>query len=865
MSVAEEILIWSRDRPPWQRDALRRIVVKGELNETDLAELVLIAKEQRGLVDPSAPAPEAVHLAANQMPTLPTTQRVSLGGIKDVRNVNALAQDQELLFGSDGLTVVYGDNATGKSGYVRILKKVCRARAADTPILPNVFDRLTGEPPRARIKFSVGTTAKEFSWEEGSPSPDDLTAVSVFDSPSAAVYVNRTKNDVAYVPLGLDLLTKLAETCDRIGAKLREEMAAYTVRLDVLPQNLAATPSGQWFRTITRATSAHEIGDHATFSTQDAAERDRLQKVLSEENPEQRAAELEGKRGRFEKLRCNVRSVSEILTTTRIEHFKSATRELRDAEKASALAIAQRTGGTPVAIVGIDAWERLWEAAQAFREEIHARHQGELLEDPERCPLCLQALDNDAKARFKAFTEYFLAKAESDEATKRNAFLEEHDLIAGLNLAEDLYRPTIEELNIESPSAASDLERYLRECRLIQQFAENALASTDLPKVPAVPSFDARQLASIIDSTGVRAEELRAASDPEKIQSLRDRELQLEAKHWLSDRQDQIAGEIQRQHRHAQMKLALSDTVTTGITRKSTELTKRYVTDELRTAFGNELANMSGEPPKVELTGQPGEKGTSYYRLQLSGAILNHAEIKSVLSEGELGTISLAAFLSELSTEETKSAVVIDDPISTLDVWNRDRVAERVAKLASERQVIVFTHSLGFLISLLEQAKRRDAALSKLMLVKTPVGAGVVKDDLPWEAQKFKGLIGKLRKDCQGARGASAKSDLFVYEAVIAKICKELRMAVERAVEDVLLSNVVGRYQRQLHLTNIRRLPAIEEGDVELLDRLMTKYSSYEHIQPPESRSPLPGIGEVERDVVSLAEWANDFNERAGT
>lgn len=178
MSVAEQILNWSRGRPLWQRDALRRILVKGELGEPDLAELVLIAKEQRGLVDPPAPVPEAVPLEAHHMPPSATGPPVSLASITDVENVNVLAQGQELSFSSDGLTVVYGDNAAGKSGYVRILKKVCRARAADVPLLPDVFKGPTADPPRAAITFTVGSTPIAFPWEDGCPSPDDVAALS---------------------------------------------------------------------------------------------------------------------------------------------------------------------------------------------------------------------------------------------------------------------------------------------------------------------------------------------------------------------------------------------------------------------------------------------------------------------------------------------------------------------------------------------------------------------------------------------------------------------------------------------------------------------------------------------------------------
>jgi ABC-type multidrug transport system ATPase subunit len=61
---------------------------------------------------------------------------ISLDSIFHHKGVNALAEDQSLKFGKN-LTVVYGDNGAGKTGYIRILKDSCRARGQEK-ILGNV-------------------------------------------------------------------------------------------------------------------------------------------------------------------------------------------------------------------------------------------------------------------------------------------------------------------------------------------------------------------------------------------------------------------------------------------------------------------------------------------------------------------------------------------------------------------------------------------------------------------------------------------------------------------------------------------------------------------------------------------------------
>jgi len=861
MSAAAEIVEWSINRTLWQRDALRRIVVKGALDESDLDELALVAKEQVGLIDPCARAPEAVPLAATHLPASTAAEAVSLGAITDIENVNALAHGQKLSFERQGLTVIYGDNATGKSGYVRILKKVCRARAAEMPILPNVFEAQTTDPARASVEFMVGTAPVRLPWQEGSASPDDLSLVSVFDFPSAVVYVN-SENDVAYLPFGLDLLHKLAEGCDRIAAKLERDRAAEASKLDPLPQDITETPSGQWLSSISQSTATSEIDHRASFSVQDAKERARLSQVLAEQRPEQRADELDAKRVRYERLSDNLGGLASVVTSGRIEEFEQAHCELRQAESVAELATAQRFRNLPIPVVGSKAWERLWEAAEEFRREIHASHAELTVQSAQRCPLCQQVLDEDARARFEAFTDYFLAKSQSDEASKREAFEHALTLFTELPLSEELYTEVLIELRIDDPNVASSVCTYLERCREIQAFAEAANSSTELPPRPPLATFDRTPLCDTIEQIEAQVQELRAASDPEKSKPLRQKAAELEAKAWLADRREQLVAEVHRLDRQAQFQRAIDDTVTTGITHKATELTQRYVTDKLRVAFATELSSITGEAPSVRLVGRPGEKGVSYYRLELHGATLDDAEIGRVLSEGELNVISLAAFLSELSTEETKSAVVLDDPISSLDVHNRERVAERIVKLASERQVVVFTHDLFFLMTLLEEARRQKVSPSTSMLVKSPMGAGVVTGDIPWEAKKFTALVGALKNQCQAARTEAAKGNLDAFGALQSQLCKDLRKTIERAVEEVLFRGIVMRYQRQVHVSNLRELDAIERHDLELLDRLMTRYSPHEHSQTPESRVPPPSIDQVERDVEDLDTWAKAFRKK---
>jgi hypothetical protein len=155
-SVFEMILKWSLDRPLWQRDALRRIVAKGTLLPEDVAELVQLCLKGRGAKDIEL---TATLLAAEHMPAVAAAEAaISLTSIAGVAGVNRLASGQTLSFEPTGITVIYGDNGVGKSGYARILKRACRARSVGE-LLPNAFDPSAAQRASATIAYSAGNVA----------------------------------------------------------------------------------------------------------------------------------------------------------------------------------------------------------------------------------------------------------------------------------------------------------------------------------------------------------------------------------------------------------------------------------------------------------------------------------------------------------------------------------------------------------------------------------------------------------------------------------------------------------------------------------------------------------------------------------
>ena len=106
-----DILTWSMGCRMWQRDALWRLCIKSTLDDNDLDELTALCKQNgRGSI---VLAPEHIPLPQAAMTA------VNLRAIQIVENINALKPGERLTFDRVGMTVVYGDNGSGESGYSR--------------------------------------------------------------------------------------------------------------------------------------------------------------------------------------------------------------------------------------------------------------------------------------------------------------------------------------------------------------------------------------------------------------------------------------------------------------------------------------------------------------------------------------------------------------------------------------------------------------------------------------------------------------------------------------------------------------------------------------------------------------------------
>jgi hypothetical protein len=89
MAIESEILSFSKELYPWQRDALRRLLNKGDLTTADKKEIFERACTDHKVTTLPSALPDTT-LLKDELPSRVTRSRLFLVALKDLGNVNAL-------------------------------------------------------------------------------------------------------------------------------------------------------------------------------------------------------------------------------------------------------------------------------------------------------------------------------------------------------------------------------------------------------------------------------------------------------------------------------------------------------------------------------------------------------------------------------------------------------------------------------------------------------------------------------------------------------------------------------------------------------------------------------------------------------
>jgi energy-coupling factor transporter ATP-binding protein EcfA2 len=287
--ILKDLETWFKERPLWLQDAAIRLFQYGEVSDNDIKELVILCKREAGIPHEPDHLPEPQEFPSGLLHDIEESIKVHLISISDLKGINALNPRTPLRFGEENMTVIYGPNASGKSGYVRALKHACGARQPGR-LYSNIF---LDSPVDQSCKFAyqINGNKSEVDWLATDGINMDLSAIQIYDSDCADVYISE-ENELTYEPGVLASFRDLAVICDQVSKSIDYEIALKTSTKPLLSEKLSNTQDGKWYKEISDQTTDEEINEKCQWTSEDEIEYRKIKHHLSEPDPKTKAKNL---------------------------------------------------------------------------------------------------------------------------------------------------------------------------------------------------------------------------------------------------------------------------------------------------------------------------------------------------------------------------------------------------------------------------------------------------------------------------------------------------------------------------------------------------------------------------------------------
>lgn len=811
MALEELIVAWSKDRPTWQREVMCRVAA-GEVLTDDyydsLVEDIVAAKE---LTAREFGLEQLPQVASEDLP-------VCFVAIEKPEHVNALESQVPLTFEQQGLTIVYGDNGSGKSGYARLLKRITRARHQED-VLTDVFRDTSLAKPTAALSVRIGDAVESLAWPESSR--PELQRMLFYDAACGSAYI-ASESDFPYRPSALFVMDGLIETCVAVRARIDTKLAengALTNQVPAVPEPMQQSDAGRFLASVSGRSSVEMLD--ALIARFDAAKE--TIEELKDQEARLRSADTSKVRQQLvrqsEKLvavRRHIESLDAAMSSTALSKLRRSQAEIATLEEAAAL-LARSFDSEPLPGVGSSTWKALWDAAQRFSKE-HAYRAEEFpfLGEKCRCVLCQQPLKGQSRDRFDRFDRFVRKDTQVRLQDAKREYEQKTTVLRDLSVSPEVVTDNLKDLEDTNRDVVAEVRDLLSKYQTASEQVREALSNQQgIPQVAIDQGSIISRLTEASDGARAAAEEL---DNPEGIQkqlaALTAQRADLELLEQVKKSRPEIVREIARSQEREALEAAKSAAATTGITKKILELSEEGITEVVRDTFTRETERLRLE--RVTIARTRADKGALLHQPKLVGA-RQQVTLPRVFSEGERTALGLAAFFTEAHLDGSKSALILDDPVTSLDHIRRGLVATRLAALAESRQVILFTHDVAFVADLKREAGAIGVSVAERSVTRSRADErkpGACTTKHPWKAKDVPARLDELRQELGRIRKEGSAWDEKQYDDAVAVWAGNLSETWER----IFSQEIVGR--------------VLEEGGLEVrptMVKVLARFSDQDH------------------------------------
>ena len=716
----------------------------------------------------------------------PISKTIELTALSDITGVNKLAKEQIIAF-TPNLTVIYGENGTGKTGYGRILKALGFSYDQNDTILTNIFS--TAEPQSAKIEYKANGCPDTFIWT-GKNRNEDLASISVFNNNCVQISLDGNRQLIVS-PIGFHLFNLVSSELGKLNDLLQEKKKEYPVQISWIENLNADTPQQKFINTLSKDSNESTLFEISNFGEKQEKELSAKELELSKLNKALLQNEICSLNSQISELNIiseKVDQAKKALNTDIWNKLIENNKSITDLEKNTQEGITEIVLSKGIEFYETDEFKTFLSSAESYIKKLD---KPDYPQSGDVCIYCRQPLKNGAKELLSNYRRLLNDKSEKNLTRLKKS---KQDLIDSVNSIDTALKLSYSSFGMdeeENPIQPDELKAYNNDLGLLSKSFISGEVATDSVfkfKYDLFKNFISNKKTQLQDTLKTK-NELLSNIETKEIE-LKKIIAELKDRKYISPKTDEVKNIIDNHKTLYILKNNANSFSTNSISRKTSQAREELVSQDFNSLFQKELKALGKSGMQIALS-----FGTDRGKTKLNHKISNH-QLLEILSEGEQKSIALAEFLTELQLDNIKAPVIFDDPVNSLDHKIIDSFTKRVIRLSKQRQIVIFTHSVllfNSLFYLSTQPSFKQLSYKFYNSRKEYDFVGVITD-AEEEKNKVKQNISNINRLINNK--PKERSEIDVAKEGFG----ELRSAIELCIEHEIFNGTVQRYQKHISL-----------------------------------------------------------------
>jgi len=358
---------WANKAPEWARYIVRNVIDnKAPLDGESTATAYKLFLQENGLEERTLPD-EPLLIASNA--DAETIVPLTITSLSDVTGVNALGTGNTIE-PDPHLTILFGENGTGKTGYSRIFKALAESRTVDKEILGNIA-HTRPEAMSATVKYRLGDSDEQRYIWRGEKGVLPFTRMSIFDSRAVKLHVDDNL-DYTYTPAALVLFDHVMDGMKAVQNTAKKNAGAPSTVLDDILSRFDKNTSV--YQHIASLSAATDLAHLKTMAVADPEVNTRI------ESQRTRVAELESNtiKIRIRELQRTEQALSQACEATRaiedfdVDAYEQERQKLKQLEENYRLFRDALFKEADLPMAPDDTWMMFIESAERYRQHLDA-------------------------------------------------------------------------------------------------------------------------------------------------------------------------------------------------------------------------------------------------------------------------------------------------------------------------------------------------------------------------------------------------------------------------------------------------------------------------------------------------------------